>query len=112
MKWLKKYRLLKIISITTIPWLFKSWGFSAHKVLHAVAITILPQDIFPFFKHNEPELINYSDTADRRKHTVPEEAKKHYLDLDSTGGVLPKAISDTYRQLVFAMDNCSSKHIV
>ncbi|MAO45541.1 MAG: hypothetical protein CL823_00150 [Crocinitomicaceae bacterium] len=84
MKWLKKYRLLKLISITTIPWLFTSWGFSAHIDLQAVAITIIPQDIFPFFKHNEPEFIKYSVTADRIKDTVPEEAEKYYLDLNST----------------------------
>ena len=90
-----------------LPIFLINWGFTAHKDLHAVAITGLPEEIWPFFKSHEASLIEYSVLADKRKHTDSTESFRHYLDLDSPidssneRGVLPQAISKRYNLLSY-----------
>jgi hypothetical protein len=89
-----------------------SWGFSAHKELHALAISGLPPPIFSFFKTHQFTLIEKSIAADRRKHIVEDEAEKHYIDLDVEDstvidiGILPQTIVKVYRNLVYKMSMC------
>lgn len=88
-----------------------SWGFSAHKDLHAVSINGLPSPLFDFCKQHQQHLISESIAPDRRKHTDTTEAIKHYIDLDlfdstMNHGSLPWTVADTYDQLVWAYTNC------
>ncbi len=106
-----------------------SWGFTPHRELHAVAITALPSPVFGFFKAHQHELMVRAVDADKRKHSVKEEAARHYIDIDhySVGipqcgwheacirysedtlrsrGILPWRIERVYNQLVVEMSNC------
>ena len=90
-----------------------SWGFSAHKELHAVAISALPHPLFSLFKTHQLTIIEKSIAADRRKHIVESEAEKHYIDLDlvndstSERGTLPSTIIKVYNNLVYQMSMCA-----
>ena len=59
-----------------------SWGFSAHKDSHAIAITGLPSPLFDFCNSQEDYIISEAVAADRRKFTDTSESIKHYIDLD------------------------------
>ena len=105
--WLKNWRY-KLFCFG-IPFLFLSWGFSAHKDLHAVAISGLPFEVWSFFKKHESQLIEYSVLADKRKHTDSTESLNHYLDLDQDSinhnGRLLDAISEKYNLLSYLFYN-------
>lgn len=95
-----------------------SWGFSAHKDSHAIAITGLPSPLFNFCKSHEDYIISEAVAADRRKFSDKTEGTKHYIDLDlfsdsiyfsdstSKYGTLPWTVAQQYNKLVWAMTNC------
>ncbi len=62
------------------------WGFFAHKKINRLAIFTLPDDMFGFYKANADYLTEHSVDADKRRHSVKDEAPKHYIDLDHFGG--------------------------
>ena len=87
-----------------------SWGFSAHKDSHAIAITGLPSPIFDFCKIHEDYIISEA-VADRRKFNDTSENVKHYIDLDlydstASFGILPWVVQSKYNKLVWALTNC------
>jgi len=108
--WLKNWRY-KLLCFC-VPCIFISWGFSAHKDLHTVAISGLPIEVWSCFKKHEKQIIEYSVLADKRKHTDSTESFNHYLDLDldsiKFNGRLPDAISEKYNLLSYLFYNYSS----
>ncbi|MBM55958.1 MAG: hypothetical protein CMB32_05320 [Euryarchaeota archaeon] len=105
-QWLKQWKLraLYLSSLTLV-----SWGFTANKDLHSVAISGLPKEVWFYFKNNESKLVDLSVAADRRKHTDTTEAQRHYIDLDlpkDSSGNLPQAICDSYNLLSYLFYNC------
>jgi len=62
---------------------FSGWGFPAHRHVVDVAIAWLPPSIQPFYKSHRNWLIDHALDADIRKHSVPEEGIRHYLDVDA-----------------------------
>lgn len=59
-----------------------TWGFFMHRHITRTAVFTLPPDMILFFKSNLPELVRMSVDPDRRRHLIPEEAARHYIDLD------------------------------
>lgn len=115
-----KHRLLYTLLIITLC----SWGFTAHKDTHAIAITGLPSPLFDFCKANEDYIISEAVAADRRKFSDKTEGIKHYIDLDlfsdsiyysdSTAkyGTLPWTVTSEYNKLVWAITNCEDKEYI
>jgi len=59
-----------------------AWGFSAHRKIVDAAIHHLPSSLHPFFKAHGQWFHDHINDADRRKHNVIEEGRRHYIDLD------------------------------
>ena len=59
------------------------WGFFAHKKINELAIYTLPPELQFFFKANKDLLIEGAVRPDQRRYSDPEEAPKHYIDLDT-----------------------------
>lgn len=61
------------------------WGFFAHKEINRLAVFTLPPEMIAFYKVNINYIIEVSVNPDRRRHSVPDEAPRHYIDLDHYG---------------------------
>jgi len=62
-----------------------SWGFWAHQQINRVAVFTLPEEIFPFFRYHLDYLTEHAVDPDKRRTSDPEEAPRHYIDLDYYG---------------------------
>ncbi len=62
--------------------LLSSWGFFAHKHINYQAVFSLPPEMLSFYKHSSLFLTEHAVDPDKRRYAVPEEAARHYIDLD------------------------------
>jgi len=77
-------RLIKI-ALVGVALLCSSWGFFAHKKINRLAVFTLPPAMAGFYKKNIEYLTEAAVNPDRRRYTIPEEAPRHYIDLDDYG---------------------------
>jgi hypothetical protein len=61
------------------------WGFFAHKKINQLAVFTLPPAMSGFYKKNIDYLTEAAVNPDRRRYVVPDEAPRHYIDLDEYG---------------------------
>jgi hypothetical protein len=61
------------------------WGFYAHQRINHLAVFTLPREMIGFYKKNLTYITEASVNPDKRRFAVPEEAPRHYLDLDHYG---------------------------
>jgi hypothetical protein len=61
------------------------WGFFAHKKINRVAIYLLPPPMIAFFKPNADFVAEHAVDPDKRRYSDPEEAVRHYIDIDNYG---------------------------
>ena len=59
-----------------------AWGFYGHKRINRMACYTLPPEMFPFFKRHMDWISDHAVDPDRRRYAVPEEAPRHYIDID------------------------------
>ena len=62
-----------------------SWGFFAHKRINRMAVFTLPPEMFSFYKKHIDYLTEHATDPDSRRNIVPDEAPRHYIDLDHYG---------------------------
>ncbi|UCJ06261.1 S1/P1 Nuclease [Chitinophaga pendula] len=65
-----------------IPATAKSWGFFAHQRINKLAVFCLPPEMLVFYKANITFIAEHSVDPDKRRYVVPEEAPRHYIDID------------------------------
>ncbi len=71
-----------------------AWGFYGHKRINRMACFTLPPAMFPFFKRHIDLISDHAVDPDRRRYADPEEAARHYIDIDhyAQGGQDPFAV--------------------
>ena len=106
-------RFLKTI-LVGVAMLCSSWGFFAHKKINRLAVFTLPQAMAGFYKKNIEYITESAVNPDRRRYAIPEEAPRHYIDLDDYGDSaiykLPRYWSDAVKQ--FGEDSLNAHGIV
>ncbi|HMC96534.1 MAG TPA: zinc dependent phospholipase C family protein [Flavobacteriales bacterium] len=60
----------------------QAWGFFGHKRINRMACFTLPPEMFPFYKRHIDFITDHAVDPDRRRYAVPEEAPRHYIDID------------------------------
>ncbi len=65
--------------------LFGGWGFFGHQKINRLAVFTLPPEMIGFYKKNIGYITEASVNPDRRRFSMPEEAPRHYLDVDHYG---------------------------
>jgi hypothetical protein len=58
------------------------WGFWGHKRINNKACFTLPPELFGFYKKHIDYITEHSVDPDKRRYSDPEEAPRHYIDLD------------------------------
>lgn len=71
--------------LTVFPFYGNSWGFFAHRKINRLAVFTLPPEMFGFYKVHIQYLTEESVAPDKRRYVVPEEAARHYIDVDVYG---------------------------
>ena len=61
------------------------WGFYAHQRINRLAVFSLPPEMLPFFKKNIDFLTENAVNPDKRRYAVPDEAPRHFIDIDAYG---------------------------
>jgi hypothetical protein len=61
------------------------WGFFAHQRINRLAVFTLPPEMVGFYKKNVEYITEASVNPDRRRFSSPDEAPRHYIDLDHYG---------------------------
>jgi hypothetical protein len=59
-----------------------TWGFYGHKLINRMAVFTLPESLLLFYKNNIEYITEHSVDPDKRRYSVPDEAPRHYVDLD------------------------------
>lgn len=106
-------RYLKI-ALAGVVMLSSSWGFFVHKKINRLAVFTLPSAMAGFYKKNIEYISETAVNPDRRRYAIPEEAPRHYIDLDDYGDSaiqkLPRYWNDAVKQ--FGEDSLQAHGIV
>ncbi|NNF02049.1 MAG: S1/P1 Nuclease [Bacteroidia bacterium] len=62
-----------------------SWGFWAHKRINRMAVFTMPPDLIGFYKSHIDYITENAVNPDKRRYAVPDEAARHYIDIDHYG---------------------------
>ncbi len=62
-----------------------NWGFFAHGQINRLAVFTLPPELGIFFKYHIQYVEENAVNPDKRRYAIPEEAARHYIDLDVYG---------------------------
>jgi hypothetical protein len=65
--------------------ILSGWGFFAHQRINRLAVFTLPPPMVRFYKKHITFLTESAVNPDRRRYSVPDEAARHYIDLDHYG---------------------------
>ncbi len=76
------------------------WGSQAHHRITRDAIEHLPANIAPFFQAHIEAIVAHSTDPDVRRRTHPEEAPRHYIDIDHYGKYPFSALPHQWDQAV------------
>ncbi len=63
----------------------QSWGFYGHKRINRMAVFTLPPEMFGFYKKHIEYITEHAVDPDKRRYGIPEEAPRHYIDIDHYG---------------------------
>lgn len=61
------------------------WGFYAHRQINFYAVFLLPPAMLGWYKKEIGFLVDHAVDPDKRRYILPEEAPRHYIDLDRYG---------------------------
>jgi len=62
-----------------------SWGFYGHRRINRMAVFTLPPEMIGFYKNHIEYITEHAVDPDMRRYAVPEEAPRHYIDIDHYG---------------------------
>jgi len=58
------------------------WGFDSHKRINRMAVFMLPEGMFGFYKQHIQFITDHAVDADKRRYVTEKEAPKHYINVD------------------------------
>ena len=91
-----------------------SWGFFAHQKINYYAVFLLPPPVIVFYKAHLSFLSEHAVDPDKRRYAIPEEAPRHFIDLDRYGpppwDSIPRKWEDALRK--FSSDSLQANGIV
>ncbi len=78
-------RLFYSALLVLVGFLAGGWGFYAHQQINRLAVFTLPPEMIGFYKKNIRYITEAAVNPDRRRYAVPDEAARHYIDIDHYG---------------------------
>lgn len=84
---MKRFAAAVALLSLLIPFEAGCWGFWAHQRINYMACFTLPAELAAFYKPNIRFVFTHAVDPDQRRYSDPEEAPRHFMDLDRYGGV-------------------------
>ncbi|MCC2548170.1 zinc dependent phospholipase C family protein [Hymenobacter sp. BT175] len=89
-----KKLLITFCLVLLCPLFSPGWGFFGHKTINQIAVYALPRPMQEFYYRHMNQIVQLSTAPDMRRNEDPNEAPKHYIDMDHYGdnpfGMMPK----------------------
>jgi Zinc dependent phospholipase C len=80
---MKKFLCVSFCLLVSLPSF--CWGFYAHKKINYYAVFLLPPEMMALYKPQLDFLTEHAVDPDKRRYAIPEEAPRHYIDIDHYG---------------------------
>lgn len=61
------------------------WGFYGHQKINYFAVFLLPPEMMVLYKPNIGFITEHAVDPDKRRYAVPDEAPRHFIDIDNYG---------------------------
>ena len=91
------------LGVLILSIMLSSWGFFGHERINRLAVFTLPPEMILFYKKHIRDIEEASVNPDRRRYSVPEEAPRHYIDLDDYGDSAQFLLPRYWKQAVEKM---------
>jgi hypothetical protein len=78
----------------------QAWGFWGHQHINNKAVFTLPKSMFGFFKTNIGFITEHAVDPDKRRYADPEEAPRHFIDIDRYGEHPFDSLPRTWKEAV------------
>jgi hypothetical protein len=78
-------RLFILLALCFAPTPLFCWGFFGHKTINRTDVFTLPTEIMDFYKRHLEFVTQHAVDPDMRRYALPEEAARHYIDIDHYG---------------------------
>lgn len=78
----------------------QAWGFYGHKRINRMAVFTLPPEMLGFYKKHIEYITEHSVDPDKRRYAVPEEAPRHYIDIDHYGATAMDSMPRFWKKAV------------
>lgn len=79
------FRLILAVFVLFLSYFSSGWGFYAHKKINRQAVFSLPPEMIGFYKKHIEYITEKAINPDQRRYVSPDEAERHYIDLDVYG---------------------------
>ena len=73
---------LLLVALVLAAGTASGWGFFGHRTITQIAVYDLPASMQAFYYRNMTELVRLSTAPDERRGSDPNEAPKHFIDMD------------------------------
>jgi hypothetical protein len=83
-----KKQLLVTVLLVVMPCMIITlwaWGFWGHQRINRMAVFTLPEGMIGFYKKHIDFITEHAVDPDKRRYSDPEEAPRHYIDIDRYG---------------------------
>ena len=74
-----------VLLLLILPIKAGGWGFFGHRSINRLAVFTLPTELMKFYKRHIDFLEDHAVDPDMRRYALPEEAPRHYIDIDHYG---------------------------
>ncbi len=91
---------LKVLLLCLFVISLSGWGFYGHQKINRLAVFTLPPAMSPFYKKNIAYLIEAATHPDNRRYAVPDEAPRHFIDMDVYGDSAKFKLPKYWKQAV------------
>ncbi len=109
-------KITGLIALILLSGLQKSsaWGFWGHRTINRMACFTLPPDLFRFYKDHLEYITNHSVDPDKRRYSNPDEAPRHFIDIDHYGNAPFDSVPQKWKDAVekFSEDSLKKYGIV
>ncbi|MCX8019781.1 MAG: zinc dependent phospholipase C family protein [Chitinophagaceae bacterium] len=78
-------RIFGIVVFLSISVSCFCWGFYAHRRINYYAVFLLPPEMLVLYKPYIEFLSEHAVDPDKRRYAIPDEAPRHYIDIDRYG---------------------------
>lgn len=90
------------------------WGFYGHRKINYYAVFLLPPEMMVLYKPNIDFITEHAVDPDKRRYGVPDEAPRHYIDIDNYGSYPYSSLPRKWKDAVakFSEDSLKANGIV